>query len=229
MLARRIRLMSALVAVSLVVIVSTASSLAADGWSVESESGYGNLQIGEYTLTDAVFENVAEGIVVKCALVFWDMNNDLAEFLDRVQVTQDGTVIEADSGRFDMKANRGSFVGSVTLLRPASDQESYQTTLTCDELDLDATTDSFVAKHNAVMRRIGDDGKETVLWANLVEYDGTDKIAALTDVTEVSAPGLREGTKLSAKTITLDTETEYMEFVDLVLLLPSSDETEEAS
>jgi lipopolysaccharide export system protein LptA len=229
MLERRIRWTSALVVATLLVIGCTVSSLAADGWSVESESGHGNLQIGEYTLTDAVFENVEEGIVVKCALVFWDMNNERAEFLDRVYVTQGGTVVEADSGYFDMKANKGSFAGSVSLLRPATDEEPYHTTLTCDELDLDSTTDSFVARQNAVMKRVGEDGKETILWASLVEYDGTDRLATLTDVTEVIAPGLREGTKLTAKTITLDTETERMEFVGLVLLMPRSEETEEAS
>jgi lipopolysaccharide export system protein LptA len=173
--------------------------------------------------------NEIDGITVVSKRARYDRNTKSVEFVDSVRVTQSGTVVNAESGFFSTETNTGTFRGSVSLVRTKTEEEAFDMELTCEELDLDASADSFIAKKDAVLRYVDEDGEETVLWADLMDYDGERRILKLTNVVKASSPSLPEGSQVAARTMEFNTETGNMHFTGLDLVLPQSEEAEAES
>lgn len=148
-------------------------------WTVDGSLATRSEEDDYVAITDMVLVNDGEGITVTCGLAHYFEDEQVFEFLSRVEVTQDGMKIEADSGRFDLSESRGHFSGAVSLIRAATDDDPYDIDLKCEELDLDTETESFVAEGQPVMRQIDDKGDETVASADLIEYDGDEGLISL--------------------------------------------------
>lgn len=128
---------------------------------------------------DMVLVNDEEGITVTCGLANYYENERVFEFLSRVRVVQGETEIQADSGSFYLSENRGHFVGAVSFVKAATDDDPNDINLTCEELSLNTETESFAAKGQPVLRQIDENGEETVASADLIEYDGADGFVSL--------------------------------------------------
>ncbi len=216
-------------AVVMAVAVYSLPCLAAGSWKIGAHVAYVDGETGVWDLHDVEMVNEIDGITVVSKRARYDRNTKSVEFVDSVRVTQSGTVVNAESGFFSTETNTGTFRGSVSLVRTKTEEEAFDMELTCEELDLDASADSFIAKKDAVLRYVDEDGEETVLWADLMDYDGERRILKLTNVVKASSPSLPEGSQVAARTMEFNTETGNMHFTGLDLVLPQSEEAEAES
>jgi len=226
---RRVGSVGIVAAVVAAVAVCSLPCLAAGSWKIGAQVAYVDGETGIWDMHDMEMLNETDGITVVSKRAKYDRDSRTVDFIDSVRVTQSGTVVDADSGSFSTETNTGSFRGSVSLVRTRTEEEAYDMELTCEELDLDASTDSFVARKNAVLRYIDEDGEETILWADQMDYDGERRILKLTNVSRASSPSLPEGSQLAARTMEFNTETGDMSFTGLDLVLTESDEAEAES
>lgn len=150
------------------------------GWTMTSPLATRGDTEDYLVIHDMVLVNESEGITVTCGLVHYYDEENVFKFLSRVRVVQDGTEIEADSGSFDLSTNRGQFSGAVSMIRPATDDDPYDIYLTCEELDLDAESGSFIARGQPVLRQVDQQGDEAVASADRVEYNGVEDFVSLT-------------------------------------------------
>ena len=175
------------------------AGLAAGSWKIGAHVAYVDGETGVWDLHDVEMVNEIDGITVVSKRARYDRNTKSVEFVDSVRVTQSGTVVNAESGFFSTETNTGTFRGSVSLVRTKTEEEAFDMELTCEELDLDASADSFIAKKDAVLRYVDEDGEETVLWADLMDYDGERRILKLTNVVKASSPSLPEGSQVASQ------------------------------
>ncbi len=217
------------VAAVVAVAVCSVPCLAASSWKIGAQVAYVDGETGIWDMRDMEMLNETDGITVVSKRAKYDRDTRTVDFIDSVRVTQSGTVVNAESGSFSTETNTGSFRGSVSLVRPRTEEEAYDMELTCEELDLDTATDSFVARRNAVLRYVDEDGEETILWADQMDYDAERRLLKLTNVSKASSPSLPEGSQLAARTMELNTETGDMNFTGLDLVLVESDDAETES
>lgn len=226
---RRARYLGVLVAVAAAVAASGLPCLAG-AWNLKAVDSVWDEETGIMELYVMEMVNESDGIRVKSAHANYYKEAESFDFLESVRLTQNGTVLEAESGSFSRRTNAGSFRGSVSLVRSRTEEQTHEMELNCDELDLDVSTDSFTAKGNAVLRYINEDGEETVMWADRMDYDEQSRILKLTAVLNVSSPGLGEGSEVTADTIEFNVDTGDMRIKGLDLTLPAlSDESEAES
>lgn len=217
------------VAAVVAVAVCSLPCLAASSWKIGAQVAYVDGETGIWDMRDMEMLNETDGITVVSKRAKDHRDTRTVDFIDSVRVTQSGTVVNAESGSFSTETNTGSFRGSVSLVRPRTEEEAYDMELTCEELDLDTATDSFVARRNAVLRYVDEDGEETILWADQMDYDAERRLLKLTNVSKASSPSLPEGSQLAARTMELNTETGDMNFTGLDLVLVESDDAETES
>ena len=217
------------VAAVVAVAVCSLPCLAASSWKIGAQVAYVDGETGIWDMRDMEMLNETDGITVVSKRAKYDRDTRTVDFIDSVRVTQSGTVVNAESGSFSTETNTGSFRGSVSLVRPRTEEEAFDMELTCEELDLDTATDSFVARRNAVLRYVDEDGEETILWADQMDYDAERRLLKLTNVSKASSPSLPEGSQLAARTMELNTETGDMNFTGLDLVLVESDDAETES